>query len=723
MIAHSPTSDRSHTPVRALRVAMIGNPNSGKTTLFNALTGLRQKVGNYAGVTVEKKEGRMRLHNGRTAHLYDLPGLYSLTPHAPDEVIAREALMGLRPDTPPPDVILNVVDASCLERSLYLTSQLLDLGTPVVIALTMTDIATSNAIQIDAEALAEATGVPVVSVHARKRRGLAELIHAIERAAQEDARPGQSWQPPQELVREIQPVQIALQRERQLSSRVAFVEAITLLMQDESRDGMPLSGPIRTEVIAARERLEAAGVGFAERMVEARYQWIARVLERAARLTLESPASGMRISASALSNRIDRLVLHPVLGYVLFFGIMAALFQAIFTWAEAPMTLIEEGINGLGAQIAARMPEGDLRALLIEGVLGGVGAAMVFLPQILMLFFFITLLEDTGYMARAAFLMDRLMSKVGLHGKSFLPLVSSFACAIPGIMATRTIGDPKARLITILVAPLMSCSARLPVYALMIAAFVPDRPVLRIAGLTVLTLPGVTLLAMYLLGMCAAFAMAWVFHRTLLRGISPTFLMEMPTYRLPSLKTALMQTVERAWLFVQRAGTIILAISIVLWGLSTYPKRTDLPPGERLAHSFVGQMGRTLEPLIAPLGFDWKIGVGIVASFAAREVFVTTMGTVYNVDDAQSDAGQVTLRQKLQEDTDPRTGRPVFTPLVAICLMVFYVLAMQCMSTLAVVRRETNSWKWPLFQFGYMTILAWAVTFAVRQAGRALGYT
>lgn len=722
MIARSSPSDRPRTPARALHVAMIGNPNSGKTTLFNALTGLRQKVGNYAGVTVEKKEGRMRLQSGRTAHLYDLPGLYSLTPHAPDEVIAREALMGLRPDTPPPDVILNVVDASCLERSLYLTSQLLDLGIPLVIALTMTDIATSNAIQIDADALSGAIGVPVVTVHARKRRGLAELIHAIEHATQEGARPDPSWQAPQELVREIQPLQTALQKERHLSPRVAFVEATTLLMQSEGHEDIQLSAPPGAGVTAIRQRLKEAGAGFAERMVEARYRWIAHVLASATRPISESPVRGIRISASALSNRIDRLVLHPFLGYVLFFSIMAALFQAIFTWAEAPMTLIEEGINGLGAQIAARMPEGDLRALLIEGVLGGVGAAMVFLPQILMLFFFITLLEDTGYMARAAFLMDRLMSKVGLHGKSFLPLVSSFACAIPGIMATRTIGDPKARLITILIAPLMSCSARLPVYALMIAAFVPNRPVLRITGLTVLTLPGVTLLAMYLLGMCAAFAMAWVFHRTLLKGVSPTFLMEMPAYRLPELKTALMQTVERAWLFVQRAGTIILAISIVLWGLSTYPKRTDLPPGERLAHSFVGQMGRTLEPLIAPLGFDWKIGVGIVASFAAREVFVTTMGTVYNVDDAQSEAGQVTLRQKLQEDTDPRTGRPVFTPLVAICLMVFYVLAMQCMSTLAVVRRETNSWKWPLFQFGYMTALAWAVTFVTRQVGLAMGY-
>ena len=362
------------------------------------------------------------------------------------------------------------------------------------------------------------------------------------------------------------------------------------------------------------------------------------------------------------------------------------------------------------------MPPGDLRDLLRDGVFGGVGNAIVFLPQILMLFFFISVLEDTGYMARAAFLMDRLMSKVGLHGKSFIPLLSSFACAIPAIMATRTIGDRKARLITILVAPLMSCSARLPVYTLMIGAFIPSRPVIRIGPLTLLSLPGLTLITMYFLGMAVAFCIAWLFHRTLLKGVSPTFLMELPPYRLPSLKTALYQMVERAWLFLARAATVILSISVVLWFMATYPKHPELPVDQRTSHTLAGYAGHALEPLIKPLGFDWKMGIGIVSSFGAREVFVSAMGTVYNVDDPE-EKGQVDLQQKLRDDTDPRTGKHVFSPLVAVCLMVYYVLAMQCMSTVAVVRRETNGWRWPLFQIAYMTALAWCGTFLVYHIG------
>ena len=315
------------------------------------------------------------------------------------------------------------------------------------------------------------------------------------------------------------------------------------------------------------------------------------------------------------------------------------------------------------------------------------------------------------------------MSKVGLHGKSFIPLLSSFACAIPGIMATRTIGDRKARLITILVAPLMSCSARLPVYLLMTSAFIPNRPVLKIGHLTLLTLPGVTFVAMYFLGMVAAFCVAWLFHRTLLKGVAPTFLMELPPYRVPSLKTALLQMVERAWMFVHRAGTIILAVAVVVWFLSAYPKRPEYKdrPDQQLAHSYIGQIGHVIEPTIRPLGFDWKMGVGIASSFIAREVFVSTMGTVYNVEDAE-DKGQAELGKKMADDRDERTGQPVFSPLVAVCLMVYYVLAMQCMSTVAVVRRETGGWKWPLFQIAYMTALAWGVTFVVYHVGRAMGF-
>jgi ferrous iron transport protein B len=412
--------------------------------------------------------------------------------------------------------------------------------------------------------------------------------------------------------------------------------------------------------------------------------------------------------------------MHPLWGYVLFVVIMTVVFQTIFSLGQAPAKWVGKEIGDLGIAVTSRMPAGDLKELINSGVIGGVGTTLGFLPQILMLFFFISLLEDTGYMARAAFLIDKLMSKVGLHGKSFIPLLSSFACAIPGIMATRTIGDRKARLITVLVAPLMSCSARLPVYLLMISAFIPNKPLVRIGNFPLLTLPGATFVSMYFLGMIAAFCMAWIFHRTLLKGVSPTFLLELPPYRLPSVRTAVLQMIERAGLFVKRAATIILAVSVVVWFLSTHPKRPDLSPDAQLANSYIGHIGHGIEPLIAPLGFEWKMGVGIISSFIAREVFVSTMGTVYNVEDAEDKKGLSQLSEKMKSDVDAHTGKPIYTPLVAVCLMVYYVLAMQCMSTVAVVRRETNGWKWPLFQMVYMTGLAWLVTFVVYHAGLAL---
>jgi ferrous iron transport protein B len=709
------TAERE-TAAQTLTVALVGNPNCGKTTLFNALTGLRQKVGNYPGVTVEKKEGRVGLPHGQTARLLDLPGLYSLTPHSPDEIIAREVLMGLRDDTPRPDVVLNVVDASNLERNLYMTSQLLDLGVPVVIALTMTDAAAKEGLLVCPGVLEKAIGVPVRSVVAARRQGLDAMLEALASVVNRSA-PPPAWRVPEAIAKDIADLQKALEREQELTPRMAFAEAITLLMHEgDPAPGEHLSRDVRSQVRRTRERLADDDVDFATQAIEARYAWIAQVTQG-----VMQPADRPRRSPLFTNERVDRIVMHPIWGYVIFFVVMAVVFQSIFSWMKAPMDALKNGVDALGVWLTQAMPDGDLKALIKDGVLGGVGNTIVFLPQILLLFFYISLLEDTGYMARAAFLMDRLMSKVGLHGKSFIPLLSSFACAIPGVMATRTIGDRKARLITILIAPLMSCSARLPVYFLMISAFIPNQPLLRVGRFTLLSLPGVTLLAMYFSGMAAAFCVAWVFHRTLLKGVSPTFLMEMPPYRLPSLRTAVVQMVERAGLFLRRAGTVILAVSVVLWALSTYPKRPELPKDQQMAHSFAGYAGRALEPAIAPLGFDWKMGIGIVASFAAREVFVSAMGTIYNVDDTESDTGQVSLQQKMRADVDPRTGRHVFTPLVAVCLMIYYVLAMQCMSTVAVVRRETNGWKWPLFQIAYMTGLAWVVTFCVYQGGRLLG--
>jgi ferrous iron transport protein B len=701
--------------VKGLMVALVGNPNCGKTTLFNGLTGLRQKVGNYPGVTVEKKEGRATLPGGRTARLLDLPGLYSLTPHSPDEVIAREVLMGLRDDTARPDVIVNVVDGSNLERNLYLTSQLLDIGVPVVIALTMTDAAEQDGISIDARALERAIRCPVCVVVASRKQGMGELLSAVTAAARRSP-PEPGWCVPGVIAEEIAGLQTALQAEHALSQRAAFAEAVTLLMQEnEHTPTERLTPAVRTLARQVREHLAEREIDFATLVIEARYAWIAEVTHGVVQRT---PMSRRRpISAN---ERVDSVVMHPFWGYVLFVVVMTVVFQTIFSLGQAPAKWVGNTITDLGAALTSHMPPGDLRDLINTGVIGGVGTTLSFLPQILMLFFFISLLEDTGYMARAAFLIDRLMSKVGLHGKSFIPLLSSFACAIPGIMATRTIGDRKARLITVLVAPLMSCSARLPVYLLMTSAFIPNKPLLRVGEFPLLTLPGATFVSMYFIGMVAAFCMAWLFHRTLLKGVAPTFLLELPPYRLPSIRTALLQMIERAAIFIKRAATIILAISVVVWFLSTHPARPTLSPEQQLAESYIGHIGHGIEPVLSPLGFDWKMGVGIVSSFIAREVFVSTMGTVYNVQDAEERAGQTQLSDKMRAEVDPRTGRRIYTPLVAVCLMVYYVLAMQCMSTVAVVRRETNGWKWPIFQIAYMTGLAWAATFFVYHVGMFL---
>ena len=695
-----------------LAVALVGNPNSGKTTLFNALTGMRQKVGNYPGVTVEKKEGKASLPNGHSALLIDLPGLYSLTPHSPDEVIAREVLLGLRDDTRQPDIILNVVDASNLERNLYLTSQLLDIGLPIVIALTMTDSAAKEGVTVQADILSKALKAPVIVIVASKKIGLPELASALAEAKNQSI-PEPAWSVPKQIELEIAQLKEILQKENLLAPRVAFAEAISLLMQESDHSPTErLSPEIRTLVRKTRERLTLEGIDFAALSIEARYRWIAEACKGVSRSKFSEASRPI-----STNERVDRIVMHPFWGYALFIIVMTAVFQAIFTLGQPPTDFIKDSISKLGDLLLKSMPPGDLRSLLNNGVIKGVGTTLAFLPQIVMLFFFISLMEDTGYMARAAFLIDKLMSKVGLHGKSFVPLLSSFACAIPGIMATRTIGDRKARMITILVAPLMSCSARLPVYFLMTSAFVPNTPVLKIGVVTLLTLQGATFVSMYFLGMIAAFLIAWLFHRTLLKGVAPSFLLELPPYRLPSFKTVVLQMLERAGLFIKRAATIILAVSVVVWFLSYYPRDSRLSSSDQLEQSYIGRIGHIIEPAIKPLGFNWKVGIGMASSFIAREVFVSTMGTVYGVEGADEKEGRKELGKKLVDEIDPQTGKHEFTPLTAICLMVYYVLAMQCMSTFAVVRRETNSWRWPIFQLAYMSGLAWIVTFLIYQAG------
>lgn len=704
-------------------IALVGNPNSGKTTLFNALTGLRQKVGNYPGVTVERKEGDLLVPSGARLRVVDLPGTYSLTPHSPDEQITRDVLLGFLPDAKPPSAVINVVDAANLERNLFLTTQLVELRLPMVVALTMGDLAAQRGVAVGAEALADELGVPVVAVDLRKGAGLADLLRVLatvtELPTPQHTLPGQTGV----LGDGIQRIAESLSNYHGLTAPVAGVEASVLvsLVQPArlERELARWSIPVRDATAAARAAIEQTGTDPATAIAEARYSWIGRISTRAMRRTVEAPVPW--------EDRLDRVLLHRFWGYAIFLGLLVLVFEAMFRWASVPADAIQAGIDALGGVVAPLLPAGDLRDLAVAGVFGGVGNTLVFLPQILILFLFIAVLEDTGYLARAAFLMDRLMSRVGLHGKSFVPLLSSYACAIPGILSTRTIESPKARLLTILVAPLMSCSARIPVYALMTSAFLPDTVAVGIqwGGRSIgIGLSTVVLMGMYALGTVAAFTMAWAFNRTILRGEPPAFLLEMPPYRAPNPKAIAAQVMERAWLFLKRAGTLILSISVVLWFLSTYPKQQGADPSVQLERSYAGRIGAAIEPVIRPLGFDAKMGIGLVASFAAREVFVTAMGTIYNIDgdlEEPGGSGTVALAERMRAQRDPLTGRPVYTPLTAVCLMVYYVLAMQCISTVAVVRRETNSWKWTVFQIGYMTLLAWGTTYLFRQIGLLFG--
>jgi ferrous iron transport protein B len=686
--------------------AFVGNPNCGKSTLFNALTGLRQKVGNYPGVTVEKKIGECYSQHGRRMQIIDLPGAYSLAARSPDEAVMRDVLLGRRSDTPRPDRVVCIVDSTNLERNLYLVSQILDLGLPVIVALNMTDLATAKGLRIDAEALSARLGVAVVRCQGNSGEGLVELRLAMSRPGlAAPARP--IWEVPAEVAPALAELVAEIARREGRSDAAARTEALLLL---GDRESLTLAGaPIAAEVLAVVDRWEAkwkaAGCDWRGALVAARYEAVGGFVRE---VVQSEAAAGL-----SLTDRIDEVVVHPVWGWVTLVAVMAAMFLSIFTLAEYPMGWIDAGVTWLGTVVRAAMAAGDLRDLLTDGVISGVGGIIVFLPQIMILFFFIGLLEQTGYMARAAFMMDRLMSRVGLDGKSFIPLLSSYACAIPGIMATRTIESRKDRLVTILVAPLMTCSARLPVYLLLIAALVPGE---RVPVATKVEL----MCAMFALGTGGAFAFAWLFKHTLLRGETPMMILELPPYRLPSLLSVSLHMGERAFMFLRKAGTVILAISIVLWALTTFPRSPGATPAEQIAHSYAGRFGHAIGPAIAPLGFDWQIGVGLITSFASREVFVSSMAVIFNADEKQ-DSSTVPLRQALLMARWP-DGRVLFTPLVCFTLMVFYVFALQCVSTIVVVRRETGSWKWPLVQIGYMTATAWVACFAARHIGLALGF-
>ncbi|MSU22189.1 MAG: ferrous iron transport protein B [Pedosphaera sp.] len=687
---------------RVTTFALVGNPNCGKTTLFNALTGMRQMVGNYPGVTVEKKVGEMFSLHGEPIQVIDLPGAYSLSPRSPDEAITRDVLMGRLADTRQPDQIVCVLDASNLERNLFLATQVLDLGLPTILVLNMMDLAEAKGFRVDTAALSRELGVPVVACQASHKVGIIELKQAMGRNHPPPS--VRQWRVPGSMEPGLAELTACLTTENKIARSRVFSEALMYLTDDKSRNEAGLSSRCQRVIEEIDQRFRQKGFDCHEAVVTARYHYIQEVCDRVAR--------GGAANTPDISDRLDSVLTHPIWGWAIFLGLMGVMFFSIFTLANYPKEWIESGFAALANQIKNSMAVGDLRDLITDGALAGVGGVLVFLPQILTLFFFIGLLEDTGYMARAAFIMDRLMSRVGLHGKSFIPMLSSYACAIPGIMATRTIENPKDRLVTILVAPLMSCSARLPVYTLMIATLLPEQkvPALQKAGI---------MMALYLFGTATAFFFAWLFKKTLMRGETPVLIMELPPYRRPSLPSVLMQMISRSKLFVKRAGTVILGLSILLWFLAAYPKAGSGSASPQLAQSFAGKLGRSIEPIIKPLGFDWKIGIGLISSFAAREVFVSTMSIVYNVEDS-SDV-TLPLRDTMLKEKWP-DGTAVFTPLVCISLMVFYVLAMQCVSTIAVVRRETNSWRWPLFQLFYMTGSAYLASLIVYQTGRLLGF-
>jgi ferrous iron transport protein B len=614
-------------------IALAGNPNAGKTTLFNALTGANQQVGNYAGVTVERKSGEFFTPHGRKLRVVDLPGCYSLDGGSPDQQIARQVLLGEVESEPKPDLVVCVVDASNLERHLVLALEVIELGMPVVIALNMVDVAEQAGIRLDPAKLAEELGVPVVPLQANAAKGIVELKQALRHPF--PAVPDSAWK----------------------------------------------QGP-------------------AEQLGERRRARVYQICEVAAR----RPDG----HTSTLSDKLDRWLLHPVWGWVAFLGMMLLVFWSIFSFAAIPMGWIESLQGLLADKVTASMADGDLRGLLVDGIIGGVGSVIIFLPQILLLFFFIGLLESSGYMARAAFLMDGLMGKAGLSGKAFLPLFSSYACAIPGVMATRTIDSAKERLVTIFVAPWMSCSARLPVYLVLVP--------LLLGGQINEFQQAAIFLGIYALGTVSALIVA-----RLLRGklgpdlVKQHFMLELPPYRGPQWSYVFRHIAGRGWSFLRKAGTLILAINILLWAAQTYPKSGSEDPAEQLAHSAMGRVGKVVEPLVTPLGLDGRTGTAILTSFAAREVFVSSMTQLFHVSEGETDEETwIALRKQLAAETWP-DGRPMFTIPAVLALLVFFIYALQCLPTTAVVAREAGSWKWAAGQFVFMSAFAWLAAFAVYQ--------
>ncbi|HPA38769.1 MAG TPA: ferrous iron transport protein B [Phenylobacterium sp.] len=611
------------------RVALVGNPNSGKTALFNALTGSRQKVANYAGVTVERKEGVIVTPAGRQIFVLDLPGTYSLRARSPDEAVTRDAVLGQLAGETPPDVIVCVADATNLRLVLRLILELRQVGRPLVLALNMYDIAQRQGLRIDLEGLSREIGAPTVTTVATRKRGIEDLVAQIDAATLDAAQAAENrWQAP-----------------------------------------------------------DAAQIRDAHREAQRILRTYVRPPER----------------PDTLTGKVDGVLLHPVGGLAILLTLLFVMFQAVFTWAAPVMDLIDGGAGALGTLVGQALPDGMLRSLIVDGVIAGVGSVLVFLPQILILFLFIILLEDSGYMARAAFLMDRIMGGAGLHGRAFIPLLSSFACAIPGIMSTRVIDSRRDRLTTILVAPLMTCSARIPVYTLIIGAVIPQKTVFGFASLQ-----GLVMFGLYAAGILSALGASFVMRRFFWRGLSEPFMMELPTYKAPDAANVARQLLQRAQIFINRAGRIILPLMILVWFLSTVPAAPANATGPAIDYSFAGMIGRFIQPIFAPIGFNWQMVVALVPGMAAREVAVAALGTVYAVGGEATTALSATIGAQ-------------WSLASGLAFLAWYVFAPQCVATLGVVKRETNSWKWPTVMFVYMMALAYLAAFIVYQSAVALG--
>lgn len=692
------------TPLPIVLVA--GNPNSGKSTLFNALTGARAHVANYPGVTIDRVAATLAAADGSAFELVDLPGTYGLSARSREEQIAVDALVGH--GLPAPQAVVVVVDAATLARSLFLAIEVIATGVPVVIVLNMSDEAARDGITIDVARLASMTGAEVVRTVATRGEGLAELKAAIARAVTGPAADAPPIERPAALVVDIAELEAAILAEHALGrtgAARAWARWLLLSLDDEGADdlaGVPPS--LRALTYAIRSRAAAAGRNVDLEIIASSYRRVDAIVEA----VVQRAAPSRR-----LTDRIDAVLTHGVYGGVVFALVMLVVFQALFTWSEPAITFIESMVAGVQGLAASALPPGPLTDLVINGIIAGVGNVVVFVPQIGLLFLFIGLLEDSGYLARVAFVIDRLMRSVGLNGRAFVPMLSGFSCAVPAVMATRTIENRIDRLLTMLVLPLMSCSARLPVYVLVTATvFAPD------ARLGVLSMGAVVLFAMYLLSVVAALTAAAVLRRTVLKGPGAPLVLELPPYRLPATGVLMFNVWQRVRAFLIGAGTVILALTIILWALLSYPRVATEAAGDQLRHSFAGRLGHVIEPAIEPLGFDWRIGVGIIGAFAAREVFVSTLAIVFDIE--SDGAEDEPLREALRTATWP-DGRPLMTPLAGVSLMVFFVLACQCMSTVAVVRRESGTWRWPLFMVAYMTLLAYGASLIVYQVGARLG--